>query len=360
MISRFKIIFAVALSLFIISPFQVFAANATESQRFIISIGEKREDYAKRLSEAKLIDSMKFFNLAMDKLKLEKKIRPGGYKINTGMSDVQVIITLIRQPYMEWIVIPEGYRKEEIAETLSKGLGWTNKQKSDWVNVVTAADPDYSEGVYFPDTYLIPRDESIEQVAKRFVNRFNEKFATYSAGFAEKNIKWTTALKVASLVQREAANKDDMPLIAGIIWNRLDQDMKLDIDATVQYIADSKSHLDCEPCKSKDSSAWKNDLCFESDLLKCDAVYVGNIDWWGAIEINDKKIDSAYNTYLYKGLPPHPIANPGTDAIEATLEPTETDCLYYLHGSDHKIHCSKTYEEHLENISAYLKNKISL
>ncbi|NCP67966.1 MAG: hypothetical protein COY10_01890 [Candidatus Portnoybacteria bacterium CG_4_10_14_0_2_um_filter_43_36] len=67
------------------------------------------------------------------------------------------------------------------------------------------------------------------------------------------------------------------------------------------------------------------------------------------------QFDSAYNTYLYGGLPPHPIANPGIDAIEAVLNPAETECFYYLHDHDKEIHCAKTYEEHLANVERYLK-----
>jgi UPF0755 protein len=122
-------------------------------------------------------------------------------------------------------------------------------------------------------------------------------------------------------VQREAANEADMPLIAGIIWNRLlnDPPMKLEIDATVQYALGESEN------------------------------------WWPRIKPADYKTDSAYNTYLHTGLPPHPICNPGLDAIHAALNPDETDCLYYLHDSNGQIHCAKTYEEHKLNIEKYLK-----
>ena len=131
---------------------------------------------------------------------------------------------------------------------------------------------------------------------------------------------WTTGLRLASVVQREAAGKEDMPLVAGILWNRLLKGMKLEVDSTVQY------------------ARGKTDKC-----------------WWAPIKPGDiTEIDSPYNTYKYKGLPPHPIDNPGIDAIEAVLNPTETDCLYYLHDNNGQIHCAKTYEEHKANIEKYL------
>ena len=179
---------------------------------------------------------------------------------------------------------------------------------------------DYIEGVYFPDTYLIPINEAPLDVAKRLRAHFEEKFTPYAKEAIKQNIKWTTTLTLASIVQREASGKDDMPLIAGILWNRLLKGQKLEVDATVQYARGD----------------------------------TGN-GWWAPMSLADKQIDSPYNTYLNKGLPPHPISNPGTDAINAVLNPTETKCLFYLHDSAGTIRCAETYEEHLENIEQYLK-----
>lgn len=247
-------------------------------------------------------------------------IKPGAYKISKAVDVWQIAKILQQEPYMKWVVIPEGLRKEQIAEILARELGWNDQQKDDWVNKFTAMKYDYVEGVYFPDTYLIPTDETPLDVAQRFINKFNEKFAPYADKFTAANIKWTTVLKIASIIQRETADKADMPLIAGIIWNRLNIGMRLEIDATVQYTRGNTGD-----------------------------------GWWSPIKVADKQIDSPYNTYMYKGLPPHPIANPGIDAIDAVLNSTETDCLYYLHDPNKQIHCAKTYEEHLANINKYLK-----
>ena len=125
-------------------------------------------------------------------------------------------------------------------------------------------------------------------------------------------------MKIASLIQREAAGKEDMALISGIIWNRIWSGMKLQIDATLQYAKGSEEE-----------------------------------GWWQLVYPEDKKIKSEYNTYLNKGLPPSAIANPGRDAIYAAYHPKKTECLFYLHDKKRKIHCSKTYEEHKELIKKY-------
>ena len=179
---------------------------------------------------------------------------------------------------------------------------------------------DYKEGVYFPDTYLLPKDETGEDIAFRFIAHFGDKFGPYQAAFTKDNVRWPTAIKIAALVERESAGKEDMPLVAGIIWNRLLQGMPLAIDASIQYAKGSSEN-----------------------------------GWWKPLVKGDTKLDSLYNTYIHKGLPPTPIANPGLDAIEAVLHPEKTACLYYIHDNNGLIHCSKTYAEHQENIEKYLK-----
>lgn len=279
---------------------------------------------------------------------------PGAYKISKSMNAWE-LAKAIRKPYMKWVVIPEGLRKEQIAELLAKELDWTDQEKDDWINKYTAMKYDEIEGVYFPDTYLLPKDETGLEIADRLRAKFNEEFAPYADKFQKANIKWTTALKIASIVQREAAGKHDMPLIAGILWNRLLKDMKLDIDATVQYARDTKNHFADDPCENPEYRKDNNDFCFNPSISQPTAKYISEGEWWKPIAISDKQIDSKYNAYIYKGLPPHPISNPGIDAIDAVLNSTETECLYYLHDPNGQIHCAKTYEEHQANIATYLK-----
>ena len=202
---------------------------------------------------------------------------------------------------------------------MKAALGWTSAQEKKWITADTTTDPNYIEGVYFPDTYLIPVAESPADTANRLIAMFNQVFAPYLAEFNAQNIKWTTGLTLASIVQREAANDADMPLIAGILWNRLNAGMPLDVDATLQYARGNTG-----------------------------------AGWWAPITTADKAIDSPYNTYTSKGLPPHPISDPGLPAIDAVLHPATTDCLYYLHDNQGMIHCAVTYAEQEANVQTYL------
>jgi UPF0755 protein len=296
--------------------------NKAGIERFVIPIGESEKNIIAKLHDQGFIKSEEAFDFILTNKNLHGKMQDGGYEISKSMTAWQIADILAQEPYLKWVVIPEGLRKEQIAGILARELLWSDQQKEDWINKITDVKDDYFEGVYFPDTYLIPKDEVLADVAQRLINKFNEKFAPYADKFIKANVKWTTALKIASIIQREAAGKEDMPLIAGIIWNRLEKDMKLEIDATVQYARDNKAN---------------------------------NGSWWTPIVPSDKQIDSPYNTYFYKGLPLHPIDNPGIQAIDAVLNSTETECLYYLHDHNGQIHCAKTYEEHKANIEKYLK-----
>jgi UPF0755 protein len=241
--------------------------------------------------------------------------------VSKNMSAWQIANKITSSPDMKWVVVPEGLRKEQIGEILTSTFNWSNEELDKWNTEYTKMRIDYIEGTYFPDTYLIPVDEGGFKIAERMTRRFDEQFAPYISQFAQQNILWTTGIKLASIIQREAGGKDDMPLIAGIMWNRLNQDINLEIDATVQY------------ARGKAEAGW-----------------------WAPVTSEDiQNIDSPYNTYKYKGLPPFPISNPGIDAIEAVLHPAETDCLYYLHDSNRQIHCAKTLEEHQANIEKYLR-----
>ncbi|MCK9578058.1 endolytic transglycosylase MltG [bacterium] len=352
-----SVVMLLALGFFPLNVFANTTADASNENQayFVIAIDEEEVDVVNSLYEKKLIKNKEIFNLILDIAGLHNKLKPGGYKIDNNLNELQVVKILISESDLKWIVIPEGYRKEQIAEVLAKELRWKEKQKMDWIFKTTETKPEYAEGVYFPDTYLIKANETGEQIAKRMINRFNEKFAPYQAQFLENDIKWTTALKIASIVQREAASKEDMPLIAGIIWNRLADDMRLEIDASVQYVKDSLTHSNVEVCQKKNTILWSNNLCMQSGVIEAPFLYISSGDWWKPIASEDKKINSSYNLYLNTGLPPKPIANPGLSAIDSVLNPAVTDCLFYLHDKNKKIHCAKTYDEHLKNIETYLK-----
>jgi len=313
--------FVILVSLVFI--WKLFGPGGTTKQIEIFVIPQEKKDFniTQALWEKKLIKNTGAFQFLLNTLAKNKKIKSGGYKLSQNMNAWQIMKKITGREDLVWVTISFCPRKEQTGEKLEKALGWSKEDLIKWNTVYTKTKPEYFEGVYYPDTYLLPVDESGTEIAVRFINRFNEYFAPLADEFAAKNIKWTTGLKIASLIAREAAGVEDMKLISGIIWNRLDESMPLQIDATMQYTLG----------KNKD----------------------GN--WWGNIVLTEKGKDSPYNSYLHKGLPPTPICSPNIDAIEAALNPEETDYLFYLHDNNKQIHCAKTYKEHLDNIEKYLK-----
>ncbi len=222
------------------------------------------------------------------------------------------------QEYKVIEVLP-GMRKEQIGELLAYEFGWEGEELRRWNEEYTQTEPEFTEGVYFPDTYYIPANASGQEIADLMIAHFYEKISPYADEFIEKNINWTEAVIMASLIQREAAGPHDMPTIAGVMWNRLEIGMRLQIDATSQYIK-------------------------------------GNAEtgWWTYVYPADLALESPYNTYLIDGLPPHPIANPSLEAILAVLRPEKTDYFFYIHDQFAQIHGARTYEEHLYNIQMHL------
>ena len=175
----------------------------------------------------------------------------------------------------------------------------------------------------FPDTYLIPKDATAHDVAAKLKNTFDQKvpIAVLDKG-TEINLTPKEVVILASLVEREAKNNEERQLIAGVLVNRLKAGIALQVDATVQY------------AKGYDSA--KN-------------------TWWPFINSSDyQTVQSPYNTYLFAGLPPLPIASPGLESIRAAANPAPTDYFYYLHDNDGNIHFAKTIEEHNENIQKFL------
>lgn len=313
------IILAIGIGIFV---FQFSAPQKATGEKVRIVIGlyettspikDAEEAFRMRLYEEGLIRNPFVFSIALRLKGMHlKDIEPGGYYIEKGLNTFELLEAL-KKPYQKWAVIPEGLRKEEIAEMMTKKLGWTEDAKENFLNYA-------EEGYLFPDTYLLNLDYTGKDVAKRMKSQFNEKAGKVLQEFADANIKHDTAITLASLIQREAANEEEMPLIAGIIWNRLlhDPPMKLQIDATIQYIVG-------EP---------------------------GN--WWRPIKFEERIIMSPFNTYLHEGKPPAPICNPGLAAMEAVIHDQPSDYLYYLHDSEGQIYFAKTYEEHQANIEQYL------
>ena len=323
--------------------FQFQAPQKTKiKERYVIKLDFVEEQVIDDLKEKGFIKNKAAFKLAFDFVCWQKKtcpqvfvspqqnaqsrIEPGAYMISKSMNAYKLAKTLISGPYQKWVVILPGKRKEQVALILLKILNWQYGMGRGFTNIA-------EEGYLYPDTYLINVDASPEQVWQKLFANFNEKFdAELQKDLLAQNIRNDTAIKIASLIERESGGDSDKPIIAGVIWNRLLKGMKLEVDATVQYA-----------------------IALET-LNNVGLQGLNNFNFWPQLGPGMvRTINSPYNTYLNKGLPPGPICSPSLASIRAVAHPAQTDALYYLHSPDKQIHTVKTFEEHQENIKKYLQ-----
>lgn len=249
-------------------------------------------------------------------ISLKGPIEQGKYIFTRGMSLLDMYRALAN-PSMSYVRIAEGLRKEQIADVLGERFGWSDDEKHQFISSMYYK-VRVTEGHYFPDTYLLPREARPEDVKNAMARAFDKKIIERYNDPSKSVINLETALTIASLIQREAAGKHDMKLISGIIWNRIFLGMPLQIDATLQYAKGTKS-----------------------------------TGWWPLVVPDDKYIDSPFNTYSIPGLPPYPISNPGEAAIEAAYHPANTRCLYYFHDTKRGFHCTETYAAHKALLQKY-------
>ncbi len=283
----------------------------THKEIFVIVKGAGIKAIAKNLKEQKLIKDETAFYVLVKKLGIENKIQAGSFRLSPSQSSEQIAQALTKGSLDVWVTIPEGKRAEEIADLLEKNIP---SYKSEWRGQLIA-----NEGYLFPDTYLFPIDSSIESILSIMKSNFTHRYATLSNNKA--NMTQNELVTIASLIEREAKHDTDRPLIASVIYNRLDNGMPLQIDATIQYI------LGYQP---SEQSWWKRHL-----------------------SLDDLSISSAYNTYKNTGLPPTPIANPGIKSLEAAMNPANTDYLFYITDKNGTNHYAKTNTEHEKNIEKY-------
>ncbi len=305
-------ILCVAVAIFLVALQFSAPQMKAESERIVVNLNTTQAELVPKLKDQGYIKSVWAFETVLKIKGWGNKIEPGAYYVSKNMSAWKLADVLANHPSEKWIVVPEGLRKEEIADLLQKNLGITSQAKQEFID-------NSKEGYLFPDSYLLDLSYSGKEIAQRMANRFNEKAADVFKAATKENIRNDTLVTLASLLQREAASEQEMPIIAGVIWNRLEQKMPLQIDASVQYALGAE----------------------------------GN--WWPKITSADYKTDSPYNTYTNKGKPAGPICNPGLEALKAVVNYQESDYLYYVHDSQGQIHLAKTYQEQLSNIEKYLK-----
>ncbi len=218
------------------------------------------------------------------------------------------------------VTIRPGLRKEQVADLFAKALSWNSAQKKQFLTAASSASLPLIEGSFFPGAYFVANGTSPAEVQALVNKRFTENVLAHYGPSIHQLVPLEEALTIASIIQRETIGNEDVRLISGILWNRLFSNMNLQIDSTLQY-------------------AKANNTAIK--------------EWWPRVNPKDKYIRSLYNTYMHRGLPPTPIANPSVAAILAALNPIKTPCLYYFNDRRGDFHCSETYTGHVALLKRY-------
>jgi len=223
----------------------------------------------------------------------------------------------LASPVSRIVVIWPGERKEQVTQHIGDILGWDRAQRTEFENLIESQSPTLPDGKYFPGQYVTHRLATPMDVASLISTEFNQQIIQRYPQTVSDQVPLEDALIIASLLEREASDFQNKREVAGVIWNRLFINMPLQLDATLQYVKGAKRS------ESK---------------------------WWPAVRPADKFLDSEFNSYQHKGLPPSPIANPSAEAVLAALNPIATDCLYYFHGPNADYYCSVDYQQHVSKL----------
>jgi UPF0755 protein len=307
---------------------------------FPILEGETALDIAARLQAGGLVSDAELFAQLLRYNGLDTQLRAGEYQLRRNMTMRQIGWALYRnRPIHPTVTVPPGWRLEQLAEYLTAhdimagDLFLEQARQGSIVNHPLLLDRPAGqsyEGYLFPGSYTLPEQPTPADLISQMLDNMNRQLPqnTYSLA-QQQGLSFYQVLVLASIVEREAALDSERPLIASVYLNRLKPSIvnfHLQADPTVQYAMGYQPH----------SGQW----------------------WKTPVQLDEYKlIDSPYNTYLYAGLPPGPIASPGLPSIIAVLQPAQTDYLFFVcryprcEGGEHTF--SSTYEEHLQNARIY-------
>ncbi len=303
-----------------------FDPEGTE-RMFAIETGEAVGTIALRLQNDGFIQSASAFRDYVVYTGLDTTIQAGKYQLSPAMS----VVDLARQlqdatPEDVTFVVLPGWRVEEVADSMpTSGLNVTPEEfiaaaSSHPIGYDFFAGAATSEGFLYPGTYIFPRTASAEEVLDALVRNFSLHLSVeLSEGFARQGLTVFQGVTLASIVQREAIEEQEQPIIASVFLNRLNAGMKLDSDPTVQYALGYNTL----------QASW----------------------WTNPLSAQDLKFDSPYNTYLYTGLPPRPIDSPGASALRAVAFPAQTPYYFFRARCDGSgLHSfAETFDQHLSN-----------
>lgn len=296
---------------------------------FIVSKGESVKKIGENLFNSGLIKSKNYFEIYIWRAGKENVLQAGEYVLSPRM-DIKEIVEIISGGKIlskeKTIKIIEGWRISEIdsylkKEGVIKGDDFINAANNGFKNYEFFADAPKNanlEGFLFPDTYRIFKDAGAEKIIEKMLDNFENKLTSQMREDIKKQGRTIyETIIMASIIEKEVRTPEDMQIVSGIFWDRIKNGQALESCATLAYI------LGVNKAQYSDE---------------------------------DTKIDSLYNTYKYRGLPPSPISNPGLNAIKAAIYPKYTEYNYFLSRPDTgETVFSSTYAEHLENKAKYLK-----
>jgi UPF0755 protein len=283
------------------------------NQSIAIADGASLSEIARSLRKDNIINSRFWFTNLVLLLEHDNKVVGGQYYFEQPLNVFEVARRVTRGQYnMDQLktTIPEGSSVAEIAEIVKKNYPLFDDQRF----IALARE---REGYLFPDTYLFGADARPEKIIGIMTSTFDEKIkqqeiSTLIEPFGR---PMSEVITMASILEGEARQTRTRRIVSGILWERIRRGMPLQVDATFKYI-NGKTTAD--------------------------------------LTMDDLNIDSPYNTYLYKGLPPTPVSNPGLDSISAAVTPIPTKYIYFLTGRDGNMYYAETLEEHKENRQRYL------
>jgi UPF0755 protein len=278
--------------------FQPFAGDGEGSVRVRIPEGATLGDIADLLEREGVIDSASFFELRARLSGRSGNLRPGPYELREGMPYVAVLDRLEEgvPPNVVQVTIPEGRSRSEVAPTVRRLRG--NYMRA--TRRHPALDPtEYRaprgatlEGFLYPATYELKKGQPVKRLVREQLEAFKRNFEKVDMSYARRrNLTPFDVLTIASLVEREATLASERALIASVIYNRLRDGIRLDIDATTRFVT-------------------------------------GN--WEEPLKVSELQNPDPYNTRVHYGLPPGPIGSPGLASIKAAARPAKTDYIFYV------------------------------
>ncbi|MFC1997282.1 endolytic transglycosylase MltG [Chloroflexota bacterium] len=284
--------------------------------QFQISLGESPSSVAGRLEAAGLVHDARSFRDFLVYAGLDTQIQAGVYVLNPATSAIQIAYILQdATPSEVPFAVLAGWRLEEVAESLPhSGLSISPEI------FLREAQNQNLEGYLLPGIYTVPRTISAKGLLDILTSTFDDTLTSeLKAGFTNQGLTLDDAVRLASIVEREAIVEDEKPLIASVFLNRLADGMKLEADPTVQYAVGFNENQD----------TW----------------------WTNPLSAADLKTDSFYNTYQYSGLPPSAICNPSLESLKAVAFAAQTPYYYFRAACDDsgKHNFAENFEEHIGN-----------